>query len=270
MYAAVDVGGSKTLIAFFNKSGQLLQHKRFATPQNYKKFVEELRSALQTMDGGQKIEAVCCAIPGLVDRQNGIGLSFGNLAWHHAPLRDDLAQIVGEVPIIVENDAKVAGLSEALLVQDKYKKVLYLTISTGIGDGYIVNGVIDPALADSEAGQMVLEHQDSLQKWEDFASGRAIKTKYGKLASEITDEHVWHDYVKGLAQGIDELVATLKPDVIIVGGGVGTYFDRFGHFLVHELKKYENKMVEMPPIIAAKRPEEAVIYGCYELIKQTI
>jgi len=270
MYVAVDVGGSKTLVAIFDKLGQILQHKRFETPQNYKKFIEELAATIRELAVDQKIEAVCCAIPGLVDRINGVGLSFGNLPWRHVPIRGDLVGIAGEVPVLIENDAKLAGLSEAVLVKNKYKKVLYLTISTGIGDGYIINGVIDPAMADSEAGQMMLEHHGSLEKWEDFASGRAIKTKYGKLASEITDEHVWHDYVKGLAQGIDELVATLKPDVVIIGGGVGTYFDRFGHFLVHELKKYENKMVEMPPIIAAKRPEEAVIYGCYELIEQTI
>jgi len=268
MYLAVDIGGTKTLVAVFNKNGQILEQIRFQTNKNYSKFLSELETTIKNLTANNQIEAACCAAPGRIDRAHGIVSSFGNLPWHNVPLRYAVSKILGGSPVIIENDANLAGLSEAVLVRDKYKKVLYLTISTGIGDGIIINGIIDPSLADSESGQMILEHDGKLQKWEDFASGRALREKYGKPASEITDEHIWHAFVKGLAQGIDELVAVIDPDVIILGGGVGTHFDRFGHFLVHELKKYENKMVSMPPVVEAKRPEEAVIYGCYELIKQ--
>lgn len=269
MYLAIDTGGTKTLVVVFSHNGQILHEQKFPTDKNYRKFTNQLESAIRNLQADYKVSAVCIAVPGIVDRKSGRGLRFGNLPWRDVPIKHDVSAMVDDVPVLVENDANLAGLSEAVLVQDKYKKVLYLTISTGIGDGIIINGIIDPSFADSESGQMMLEHEGKLQKWEDFASGRAIKTKYGKLAREINDEHIWHDYVRGLAQGVDELVATLSPDVVIIGGGVGSHFAKFGHFLAHELKKYENEMVKMPPVQAAKRPEEAVIYGCYELIRQT-
>ena len=268
MDLAIDIGGSKTLAAVFGANGQIIRQEKFVTPKTYKKFLAQLAPALQQLLQGVMPVKTVCAVPGLVDRKKGVALSFGNLPWHHLPIKNDVAEIVGSPNIFIENDANLAGLSEAALVINKYKRVLYLTISTGIGDGFIINGIIDPTFADSEAGQMVLEHDGKLRKWEDFASGRALSEKYGKLASEINDERVWYKFVKGLAQGIDVLVATLTPEVIIIGGGVGAHFDKFGHFLVHELKKYENNMVKMPPVVPASRAEEAVIYGCYEYAKQ--
>jgi len=90
---------------------------------------------------------------------------------------------------------------------------------------------------DTEAGQMVLEHDGKLVKWEDMASGRAIVQRYGKKAKDIEDPKVWQDYVKLLAPGIDALVATLQPDAIIIGGGVGSHFDKFHSYLNKELEK---------------------------------
>lgn len=267
MILAVDVGGTKTLLALFDKSGQILQHKRFATGKKYVDFIDQLKSNSAELGSGQSVSTVVCALPGELDRKHGVGLVFGNLAWRNVPIAHDLAKVFPDAKVLIENDAKLAALSEALS-HKKYKKALFLTISTGIGDGLTINGMIDANYNDSEAGQMVLEHDGKLQKWEDFASGRALKSKYGKLASEIDDERIWYKFTEGLAQGIDVLVAAFHPDVIIIGGGVGAHFDKFGHFLIHNLKKYENKMVKMPPIVAAKRPEEAVIYGCYELAKQ--
>jgi len=263
----IDIGGSKTLVAIFDADGQILRHQKFPTPKNYQKFLSELASTLQALDVS-RITHVCCAAPGKIDRQRGVVLAFGNEAWRNAPLGHDVSKLLGGLPVLVENDANLAGLSEALLVQARYKKVLYLTVSTGIGDGIIINGIIDPQFADGEAGQMMLVHGDKLAKWEDFASGRALFARYGKKASEIDDPAIWLEFVKGLAQGIGELMAVLTPEVIIIGGGVGAHFDKFGSLLRMELKKYESKLVKLPPVVQAKRPEEAVIYGCYALIRQ--
>lgn len=268
MYLAIDVGGSKTLLAVFTHDGKVSAEAKIATPKNYKNFLDEVKEAADVLSSKHTFDACCCAIPGLVDRRHGIGITFGNLAWHNVPIKEDLHRLLAHTPVLVENDANLAGLSEARFVHQKYKRVLYLTVSTGIGDGFITNGKIDLDLADSEAGQMVLSYEGKLQKWEDFASGRALYAKTGKLASELHDEAAWKDFVKGLAAGIGELSAILAPEVIVIGGGVGAHFHKFGQFLDEELQKYENEMVRIPPIIKAHRPEEAVIYGCYEFIKQ--
>lgn len=269
MYLAVDIGGSKTLVAVFNHAGQIIRQERFITPKNYSHFLKQL---FNTVGNEQKFDAICIAAPGKIDRKTGVALDFGNLNWHHTPLKDDVSKFAlsPHTPVLIENDSNLAGLSEAVLVKDHYQKVLYLTASTGIGDGIIIDGKIDEQFQDSESGQMILEHDGKLQKWEDFASGRALFKKYGKKASELNDTGAWKEYAKGLAAGMGELIATLTPEVIIIGGGIGAHYEKFEPYLKDELKKYESKLVKLPPIIKAKRPEEAVIYGCYELIKQTI
>lgn len=268
MYLGVDVGGTKTLLAVFSDSGEILEKTKFPTPEDYEHFLTVLKEIIPPLEKRYQLKFCCCAAPGYIDRKRGIATRFGNLAWHNVPLKDDLGKILGGIPVVVENDAKLAGLSEALLVRDKYTKVLYITVGTGIGDGIIINGKIDPNLADSEAGQMVIEYKGRLYRWEDLASGRAIMARYGRKAKDIDDPKIWAEYAALLAKGIDILVAVLQPEVVIIGGGVGTHFEKFGTLLKDELKKLETQMVKMPPVIQAKRPEEAVIYGCYDFIKQ--
>ncbi|MDO8592086.1 MAG: ROK family protein [bacterium] len=266
MYLGIDVGGTKTLLAIFSNEGKILKECKFPTPKKYPDFLIQLKKAFEQFSE-YHIRACCCALPATIDRVRGIGLEFGRLAWENVPVKQDLESLLPGAKIMVENDAKLAGLSEALLTHGEYKNILYLTIGTGIGDGIITNGKIDINYQDSEAGQMILEHNGKLVKWEDMASGQAIVAQYGKKAQDINDPAIWREYVKLLAPGIDALVATLQPDAVIVGGGVGTHFHKFGGLLNEELKKYENKMIKMPPIIKAKRPEEAVIYGCYDYIR---
>jgi predicted NBD/HSP70 family sugar kinase len=268
MDLAVDIGGTKTLFAVFSPDGKILTQHKMATDKNYQKFLANFGDAIKNDLKDYEIQFCCCAVPGRLDRQAGIAFSFGNLPWKNVPIKQDITRTLDYKPVMIENDAKLAGLSEAILVHEKYKRVLYLTISTGIGEGIIIDGKIDPDFLDVEAGFMVLPFKGKLTKWEDFASGRAIVERFGKKAIDLEDQSAWMVYSKDLALGIYELMADIAPEVVIIGGGVGAHFDKFGHFLKAELKKLENDMVKVPPVVPAQRPEEAVIYGCYEYIKQ--
>lgn len=267
MYLGIDVGGTKTLFAVFNGYGEIIYEKKIPTNKSYDKFLDDVQ-ALASQDLAKfKFQQAAIAIPGSIDRKKGMGINFGNLGWHKIMIRDDIKKIV-RVPVLVENDANLAGLSEALLVHDKYKKVLYLTVSTGIGDGLIIDGKIDENFADSEAGHMMVRRGNKIEAWEYFASGKALKRRYGKLASEINNASIWREYAADLAVGMQELLAVMQPEVVIIGGGVGAHFEKFSAYLEGELYKMQDPLVKIPPIIKAKRPEEAVIYGCYELIRQ--
>jgi predicted NBD/HSP70 family sugar kinase len=268
MYLAVDIGGSKTLLAVFSEEGKKLAQTKIKTPKDYKKFLAEIKEQIEQITQEYKISSCCCAVPGRLDRHRGVAFDLGNLSWHNVPIKKDIAHIMRRVPVSIENDANLAGLSEVGLVREKYKKVLYLTVSTGIRGAVIIHGKINPDLIDGEAGKMVLEHEGKLKPWEDFASGRALMQKYGKLASEINDPGIWSEFSRNLALGLNILLSIVQPEVVIIGGGVGAHYDKFGDKLEEELKKMDNKMVPVPPIVQAKRPEEAVIYGCYEYIKQ--
>ena len=267
MYLAVDIGGTKTLIACFDKSGKVTNTTKFPTDKNYDTFIEELGKQITSLKV-HDYQAGCVAIPGRVDRKQGRGVRFGNLPWKNIPIQADVERLIN-APVIVENDAKLAGLSEALNIIDDFKRALYITIGTGIGISIINDGVIDTKVSDRGGNAILLEHNGKIKSWESFASGKAIKLKYGVRASEITDPKAWKEISRDLALGIIDLIAILEPEVIIIGGGVGAHFDKFKDPLLNCLKEYETPMMKIPPVRQAKRPEEAVIYGCYELIKST-
>jgi predicted NBD/HSP70 family sugar kinase len=264
MYLAVDIGGTKTIVAAFSKSGHIQASRKFDTPKIYVQFLKLLKENIETLDCEYDYGVV--AAPGKVNREKGLVIAFGNLDWKNIPLLDDIEHIV-HCPIYIENDTKLAGLSEAIYIKDEFKKVLYITISTGINSALIVDGVIDKELIDSESGDMLLEHDGKLQKWESFASGRAIVKKYGKRASEIDNHKDWNAISRNFALGIINLIAVIQPEVIVVGGGVGSHFKKFQGPLHDHLKNFEMPLVPIPPIRGAQKPEEAVIYGCYYLAK---
>ena len=66
-----------------------------------------------------------------------------------------------------------------------------------------------------------------------------------------------------MSRGFLAVVPIVQPDVIIIGGSVGTYFERYGEFLSEILTDHLPPHIPCPKIIQAKHPEEAVVYGCY-------
>lgn len=268
MYVGVDVGGTKTLVAVLTDNGEIVESTKFPTPTNYKNFLLELRHTLAHMKH-QDFRAGGAGIPVTrFNRDAGRAINFGNLPWHNVMVQHDLEKIFS-CPFVVNNDAKMASLSEAMLLKDQYKRVLYVTISTGIGFALTVDCTLDDNVGDAGGRTIMLEHKGKLQPWESFASGRAIVARYGKRAEDIHDAATWKAIVRELTQGFLELIAIMQPEVIVVGGSVGNFFERYQKFLEAELKKYETPLLPIPELRKAARPEQAVVFGCYDLAKAT-
>lgn len=266
MYVGIDIGGTKTLVAAIDKHGVIQERQKFPTPQKYETFLAMLKDVMASFEN-QDYRAGALAIPAAeIDRKHGIGKSFGNLPWKNVAIQSDVEKLC-ECPLTIENDAKLGGLSEAMLLKGKYNKVLYITVSTGIGIALIVDGIIDTNIGDGGGRTVLLEHNGKSVPWESFASGRAIVERYGKKAEDINDKATWKTISHYLAQGLIELIAITEPDVIVVGGSVGTYFDRYGALLDEALQRYHLPLVAIPPIIGAQRAEDAVVFGCYDLAR---
>jgi predicted NBD/HSP70 family sugar kinase len=269
MYLGVDIGGTKTLVAVLTSSGEIRESARFPTPKNYDHWLLELRHTLAHFEHHDFTAAGLGMPATILDRQHGRGIAFGNLPWRNVPVQADLER-VAKCPVVIENDAKMAALSEAMLLKHKYDKVLYVTVSTGIGIGFVDHEVIDTNIGDGGGKTMLIEHKGKHVPWESFASGHAIVERYGKKAMDIEDKATWQAICRDLAKGLIELIAITEPEIIVIGGGVGTYFDRYGKILAQEIKKYHMPLITMPKLIKAQRPEEAVVYGCYDLAKQRL
>lgn len=254
----VDTGGTKTLIASFDEQGVLGETIRFPTPHAPKDYLDLLTKTLHEHYDNADIDALVIALPGRIDTDQVLVLAR-NLEWRDFDVKRALEDEF-DCPILIENDANLAGLAAARALEQPVHTCLYITVSTGIGTGLIVNSRIDSDYKQSEGGRMVLEYDGALMHWEDFASGRAIRDEYGAYASEIDDPMIWKEIARKLSRGLLVITPLLRPDIIVIGGSIGTYFDLYRDALLQHLHDH---LHYVPPIQAANQPEQAVLYGCY-------
>jgi predicted NBD/HSP70 family sugar kinase len=269
MYLGVDIGATKTLVGVLDASGQVVEKVRFPTPVEYSDFLAELNKTIASFDN-RTFEAAAMGIPVVVfDREHGVAVNFGNQIWHDVSVEADVQAIV-QCPVIVENDAKVAGLSEALLVRAEFQRVLYIAIGTGIGYAFINNGVIDQNAGDAGGRNLLLERDGQLQPWETFASGKAIVERFGAITSDISDPAIWKIIAHDISLGMAELIGVFEQQVIVVGGNIASSFAHYCDFLAAELQTYELPLLTIPALRQAQQPKDAVLYGCYQLIRQAL
>ncbi len=261
MIVAVDTGGTKTLVTAFSHDGIAGKKIKFPTPKKEEDYLQTLRQTLKENYGGQRVEAIVVAMPAIV--KDGVAVWCNNLGWKNFDVGSALKGVLGDAPIWVENDANLAGLAETRSRHPMPSSSLYVTVSTGIGTGITTNGTIDPGLRLSEGGRMLVEYQGRVREWESFASGQAIYKAYDQYARDITSKRTWNEIAERISRGFLAAIPLLQPDIIIIGGSIGTYFDQYSERLETILKTHLPPHIPCPQLVPAKHPEEAVIYGCY-------
>jgi fructokinase len=140
------------------------------------------------------------------------------------------------VPIGLDTDVGAAALAEQRLGAARgLSDCVYLTVGTGIGGGAIVGGSIVHGAGHPEMGHVhVPRHPRDIEAaftgvcpyhldgcLEGLASGPAIAARHGVPAQELaSDDEAWEIEAHYLAHAVANLVATLRPQRIILGGGV--------------------------------------------------
>lgn len=263
MLITIDTGGTKTLVASFGSDGKMGESIKYPTPADPKEYATTLKNVVREQYGQKKVDAIILALPGVV--KDGVAVWCPNIGsgWIDVPIAKMLHDVLPDVPLLIENDAKLAGLAETRSLHPIPTCSLYVTISTGIGTGVITNGRIDPGLRNSEAGHALIEYDGKVRQWESFASGHAIVKTYKKYARDITSKRTWHQISDRISRGFLAVIPIIQPDIVIIGGSVGTYFDRYGDMLVDILREHLPPHIPCPKFVQAQHPEQAVIYGCY-------
>lgn len=268
MLVTVDTGGTKTLIARFDHRGVIDKSLKFSTPKKQEDYVVKLKQTLAEHFNDTPVEALVVALPGII--RDGVAIWCDNLGWKDFQAHATFKDTYKGVPVFIENDANLAGLAETRSIEPTPVSSLYVTISTGIGTGVITSGHIDPGLRHSEGGHIPIEFEGKMSEWEDFASGQAIHATYGLYARDIHAEAIWKQIADRISRGFLAIIPMIQPDVIIIGGSIGTYFEQYQHYLESILKKHLPSHIPLPIFIQAAHPEQAVIYGCYYYALDTI
>ncbi len=196
---------------------------------------------------GRSLLGVTLAVPGRVDRSSGRVVDAPNLHWHDRDVAADLARVVGDVPVRVDNDANCAAAGEAAFGAARgVDHLLYLTGTVGVGAGLVVGGQVQRGahgLA-GEVGHAPLGEPGRRCAcgrsgcWETAVGLHALLRETGLEASELTGldpvaaaaavaQRCTADGVvrqgvarvaQRLAAGLVTLAATLDPELVVLGG----------------------------------------------------
>jgi len=247
----VDVGGTKVAAGFVDAHGEIHQHAR--VPMNSRGTAEEglaaVTGAIEELlklapDANTAPRRIGICAPGPLDPHIGVVLNPPNVTcWRNYPLAAEIARRYGG-SVKLENDAKSAGLAEALWGAGRgYRNVFYTGIGTGIGAGILFDGRIYHGRtgAADEAGHMVIDYQGPLcgcgKKGciEALASGTSIAKKARARLAEtperkslmlelaggeidaVTSETVGRAYAAGDALAKEILLETVELVTIWLG-----------------------------------------------------
>ncbi|MFC7442090.1 ROK family protein [Laceyella putida] len=239
----VDIGGTKTAIGLVDQVGNILHKEVIPTEIDWKpermcdKIMETIRMLIAEAEVNiDTLVGIGFGVPGPIDRERGTIVCPPNLpTWHGFQMRSYLAKKLS-LSILIENDANVATLAEKWLGAGKENdSFVYLTISTGVGGGFYINGdVLWGKYGNAaEVGFMVMNAAG--ETIEDLASGTAIVKRASALTGEtLTTAEVFRRYQQGDAVMVPlveetfrhlgifctNLIAFAEPEKIIIGGGV--------------------------------------------------
>ncbi|MEE3398903.1 MAG: ROK family protein [Eubacterium sp.] len=231
LYGALEAGGTKMICAVGDEKGNIIDEVTIPTTVPNETIPEIIRYFK-----GKDIEALGIACFGPLDLDKS-SPTYGNilktpkLAWTdleiYSVLKDEL-----EVPVNIDTDVAGSLLGEATWGSAKgISDALYITIGTGIGGGILANGEILHGMLHPELGHMLLSRHESdsfegicpfhKNCFEGLASGPSIEARWGKPAEELADKvEVWNLESYYIAQALTNIILTICPKKIILGGGV--------------------------------------------------
>jgi glucokinase len=181
-YLAIDFGGTRSRAALFDGDMRLIRRAetRSKVGDGPDVVLDRLvKLGKSVIHAGANLAAIGIAAPAPLDAEAGLIIKAETLpGWTHVPIAGALSAAFAGCPAFVENDANLGALAEYLLGAGQgADPMLYLTISTGIGGGAIIEGEIFTGAAGHaiEPGHMRLTMPDgAIRRLEELASGTAL------------------------------------------------------------------------------------------------
>jgi predicted NBD/HSP70 family sugar kinase len=136
----IDIGGTKTKIGYLDDKQAIQVIGQISTSQDPNVAVKSIIGLIREAKLPGSIEKIGLACPGPLNQKSGLVLSPPNLQkWKRFPIVELLKKEFN-VPVVLDNDANAGALGESVYGSAKdFNTVLYLTISTGIGVGIVIN-----------------------------------------------------------------------------------------------------------------------------------
>ncbi len=252
-FIGIDLGGTNVRTLLVDENGTTFSEVKDNTERDNgpdyvcAKIIRQIESLDTNVCGGLNgVSGIGIGVPGPVDTVKGTMIMATNLpGFENYPICDKLADRFN-LPVFIDNDANVAGLAEALLGAGKnYPTCYYVTVSTGIGGAFIVDGKLVSGGRGhaGEIGNIIVKNNGykfgalNPGAAEGETSGTAI-TRKGKellgedkvnhagdvfrLASEgdLKAQSIADECISQLASLFANIAHTVDPHCFVIGGGV--------------------------------------------------
>ena len=287
-YIGIDLGGTNVRIAKVDEQGKIVQDVISPSyglegPEKIESNILDLLKQFDLSD----VKSIGLAIPGPVDGEKNVITQATNIpGCENYPFADNMQKVTG-VPVFLDNDANAAGLAEAVLGSGKgYNVVYYLTHSTGIGGGLVINGHViqgHKGYAGEVANVIVDPNAKQFDNYkhlnrggvETVASGTAI----GLFGNEILGEKgnssrkvfalakegdpqaqaIIDKMAKDFATCLSAISAIVAPDCFVIGGGCSHSSDQYFDKIRENFKTMAHPGMREVPILKATLQEPGVL-----------
>lgn len=269
-YIGIDVGGTNLRAGAVTQQGKILSHVKTKSAEagSAEEFAElcvalSRSAAEQAGISAESISGIGLGIPGMVDREKGVIIKTTNLPFRDVPLAEMMKKS-WDTEVILGNDGNCAAVGEYFAGACRGTETsLTITLGTGIGGGYIVNGRIMTGKnhAAFEVGHMVIIQNGKPCNcgrkgcWERYASATGLKELTREEMLRSPDSLMWtlcdgdignvggktafqaarqgdtagksvtDQYLNYLACGVTNLINIFQPEVLCIAGGVSNEED---------------------------------------------
>lgn len=231
MLGSIEAGGTKFVCAVGNYDYDIIDKVNFPTTSP-RATMQKIASFFSSF----RLNSIGVGSFGPID-MNSTSRFYGYIRntpkqeWTNFNFLGELKQLYN-IPIGWTTDVNIASLGELVKGAGKgSNNVLYITVGTGIGGGFSLNHKTFGENAHPEMGHILVNrhpldkfkgacpyHNDCL---EGLASGSAIESRVGKKAYNISNHNIiWEFLSYYLSQALYNYSLTLRPDIIVLGGGV--------------------------------------------------
>ncbi len=257
-YGGIEAGGTKFVCAVSDKDFKIIE--RVSIPTTAPE--ETLQHIFEFFDNYQ-LDSIGIGSFGPIDVNRksatyGYVTSTPKKGWNNY---DFVGAIKGryDIPVAWTTDVNAAAFGEYRKGSaQNSKSCLYLTVGTGIGGGAVVNGEIIDGFGHPEMGHILVRNhpEDDFEGvcpyhgncLEGIAAGPAIEKRLNIKGQDLEkSDHYWEIEAYYLAQALVNYTMILRPEVLILGGGVMKQEQLFP-LIRTEFKKVMNEYVTTPDL----------------------
>lgn len=236
VYGGIEAGGTKFICALGSGPGQIIRETRLDTTtpdETLQHVIRFFRPAV--IEKAIARIGVACFGPLDLDpasKTYGFITATTKPGWSNTDVVGHLEREL-DARVVLDTDVNGAALGELTWGAGRgFDPLLYLTIGTGIGGGFVKDGKPLKGLLHPEMGHIRLPHDQKEDPFpgacsfhgdcfEGLASGPAIAKRFGRPAGELPDDHpFWRIEARYIALALQNFILTLSPRRIILGGGI--------------------------------------------------